>query len=439
MIYSAEKFAEQLFGELALNPQGRYYIALSGGLDSTVLLHLMHQTQQEYGFELVALHVNHQLQAESESWELHCKKVCADLNIPIVTSCLELDSRSEVAARDARYQWFSEQMKPGSVLMTAHHRQDRAETFLFNLMRGSGSSGLSSLRAVRPFHGSRIVRPLLALSREDVGDYARSHQLSWVEDPSNQELDYSRNKIRHNVIPALQNFRQDAVRNIARAADNLEQENGLLREVAICDLVEVREQPLHPLDKSYALCFDDFVHLSPARQTNLVRFWLQSLHLHTPSRYLMTSLLNAFIQPTNSTAVIQEDGTQFRFYRGFVYVMPALQEPKPFTAINWNIDQPVDLYQQKIRVDATVKLRELFNQQRRASVRLAAKTSVNNPKALQGHSLNLKKWLQDIGIPPWRRQSMPLLTMAKNDSDVVLGPVDQQQQNDWVLLECPLN
>lgn len=439
MTYSATQFAEQLFGELALNQQGRYYVALSGGLDSTVLLHLMHQVQLEYGFELTALHVNHQLQAQSQDWEDHCKRVCDGLDIPIVTTQLTLQSSSEVAARDARYQWFSEQIKPGSVLLTAHHRQDRAETFLFNLMRGSGSSGLSSLRAVRPFYGSRIVRPLLALSREEVGDYARTNKLDWVEDPSNQQVKYSRNQIRHNVLPVLRDFREDVVTNIARAAANLEQENGLLREVAIGDLVEVREQPLHPLDKSYALCFDDFVHLSPARQTNLVRFWLQSLHLHTPSRYLMTNLLNAFVNPPNTTAVIQEDGTQFRFYRGFVYVMPALEEPKPFTAFNWDIDKPIDLYQQKIRVDATTKLRELFNQQRRANIRLAARPNVNNPKALQGHSLNLKKWLQDIGIPPWRRAAMPLLTMTKPNSDVVLCPVDQQQQNDWVLLECPLN
>lgn len=439
MIYSANDIAEQLFGELALNQQGRYYVAISGGLDSTVLLHIMRELRQQYGFELTALHVNHQLHEQSAQWENYCKTLCNALAIPIQTTRLNLPSSSEVAARDARYQWFSEQVMPGSVLMTAHHRQDRAETFLFNLMRGSGSSGLSSLRAIRPFYGSRLVRPLLAMSREEVKQYAIEHQLEWVEDPSNQGTAYSRSQIRQNILPVLQNFREDAVRNIARAAANLEQENGLLREVAIGDLVEVREHPLHPLDKSYAICVDDFAHLSVARQVNLVRFWLQSLHLHIPSRALMTQLINAFVKPPSSTAVIQEEGTQFRFYRGFMYVMPALKEPTPFTAINWDIDQPVDLYHHTIRVDATSKLRELYRKQRRANVRLAAKASVQNPKALQGHSLNLKKWLQDIGIPPWRRQAMPLLTMAKADSDLVLGPIDQQQQNDWVLMECPVN
>ena len=439
MTYNVDNFARQLFGELALNQRGNFYIALSGGLDSTVLLHLMHSLRKEYQFELTALHVNHQLQLSSDSWEEHCIELCNAMDIPIHTTRLTLSSNSEVAAREARYQWFSEEIVPGSALLTAHHRQDRAETFLFNLMRGSGSAGLSSLRAIRPFHGSKLVRPLLVLSREQVRDYAMVHQLKWVEDPSNQLTSYSRNQIRQNVVPILQEFREDAISNIARAAANLEEENGLLREVAICDLVEVREHPLHPLDKSYALCFDDFVHLSPARQTNLVRFWLKSLHLHTPSRYLMKQLLNAFINPPASTAVFQEDGTQFRFYHGFMYVMPALEEPAPFTAINWNIDKPVDLYQHKIRVDATNKLRELYRQQRQASVRLAARTHVKNPKALQGHSLNLKKWLQDIGIPPWRRQALPLLTMAKPDQEVVLGPVDQQAQSDWVLLECPVN
>jgi tRNA(Ile)-lysidine synthase len=439
MTYSAKKLAEQLFGELALEDSGRYYVAYSGGLDSTVLLHLLSVLRAEYGFSLTALHVNHNLYHRSAEWSDHCERVCQRLGIEFKNTSLQLDSGSESAARDARYQWFSKQTLPGSVLLTAHHRQDRAETLLFNLMRGAGSTGLSSLRAVRPFFGSRLVRPLLALSREEILQYANQHQLAWVEDPSNKISDYSRNHIRNEILPALTEFRHDAVQSIARAAANLEQENNLLREVAICDLVEVREHPQHPLDQSHALCFEDIYHLSPSRQVNLVRFWLRSLHLHTPSQKFMQRLLAAFASPPNSTAVLQEAGSQFRFYRGFMYVMPAQDETQSFTTIDWqNIDKPVDLYHHKIRVDATSKLRELLFSHRRASLRLAAKPEVLNPKALQGHSLNLKKWLQEIGIPPWRRQVTPLLTISNSNSDVVLGPVDQQLQSDWVLLDCPI-
>ena len=442
MIYSAMTLAELLFDDLALSRSGHYYVAFSGGVDSTVLLHQMQRLreQDDTNITLTALHVDHGLQANSDVWAEHCVRVCDDLDVPLLKTQLEMSSGSEEEARNKRYQWFSKQIKPNSILMTGHHQQDRAETLLFNLMRGAGSTGLSSLRVKRPFYGSQLVRPLLNISKQQILDFAESHQLKWVEDPSNQTDAYSRNKIRHELVPALTEFRADAIQNIARAAINLEQETGLMREIAISDLVEVREHPKHPLDNSHALCFEDIQHLSNARQVNLLRFWLTSLHLHIPSKRLMDRLVAAFSNPPSSTAVLQESGTQFRFYRGYMYVMPSQEEVEASPVIDWqNLNNPIDLYQRKIRVDATHKLRELLSSQRQNGVRLAARTQVVNPKALQGHSLNLKKWLQEMGIPPWRRQTLPLLTMPKIDSEVVLGPVDQQLHSDWVLLECPVS
>ena len=438
MIYSAQALAELLFGELALSRKGHYYVAYSGGIDSTVLLHLMHKLRQEKNTDitLTALHVDHGVQPESHLWADHCTQICQELDVPLISTQLELKSSSELEARNLRYQWFSEQIESKSALMTGHHQQDRVETFLFNLMRGSGSAGLSSLRAKRAFYNATLVRPLINVTQDQINEYANTNQLRWVEDPSNQTKVYSRNQIRHELLPALRHFRPDALQNIARAANNLEQESGLMREVAIADLAEVREHPKHPLDNSHALCFEDIQHLSPARQANLLRFWLSSLQLHIPSKRLMERLLSAFGNPPKSTAVLQESGTQFRFYKGYMYVMPSQEEAEANPVIDWqNLNQPIDLYEHKIRVDATHKLRELLSNERQNSVRLAAKPYVVNPKALQGHSLNLKKWLQEMGIPPWRRQTLPLLTMPKVNSEVVLCPVDQQLQSDWVMLE----
>ena len=439
MNLSAEQFAERLFGDLALNATATFYVAYSGGVDSTVLLHLMAAVQKIRPINVVALHVNHNLQSRSGSWSQRCAAQCADLNIPFQQVSLALEQNNELVARNARYSWFREQIGSANVLLTAHHRQDRAETLLFNLMRGAGSTGLSSLRAVTPFYGSKLVRPMLRMSQAEIVEYATQNKLDWIEDPSNDETIYSRNYIRNNILPVLNNFRSDAEANIARAAANLEQENLLLREVAIGDLVEVREHPKHPLDSSHALCFEDFAHLSSARKSNLVRFWLRSLQLHTPSKRLLDQLLTSFESPPSSTAVLQEDGCQFRFYRGYLYVMPAINEAEPLLTIDWrDIDQPVDLYANKIRVDATEKLRNLYHSHGVCSLALTSKAYVDNPKAIQGHSLNLKKWLQEMGIPPWRRQALPLLTLSQSGRDLVLGPVDQQFQSDWVSLECPV-
>lgn len=432
----ASDISTELFKELKLDPKGRYFVAFSGGVDSTVLLHTMAQLKSHYGFSLTALHVSHNLQTESAQWVKHCELICEQLNVDFKYTSLILDSSSEESARNARYHWFREQVNRGAVLMTAHHQQDRAETFLFNLMRGAGSAGLSSLRSKRPFFGATLVRPMLRLSKTDILEYAQEHDLQWVEDPSNQSDDYSRNDIRHNVIPALESFRVDAIQNIARAAANLEQENGLLREIAICDLVDVREHEVHPIDKSHGLCVDDLAHLSPARQANVLRFWLHSLKLHSPSKRFLAKLLLAVNEPPTSTAVLQETGCQFRFYRGFMYVMQANGLDQGFTSITWQDPSlPVGLFQNKLRLDSTIKLRELISLNRKAELRLVSKSAVLNPKALQGHSLNLKKWMQEIGVPPWRRQALPLLTMSKNKDDVVLAPVDQYLDNDWVSIE----
>lgn len=434
-----EQLANRLFYELKLNSNSTYYVAYSGGLDSTVLLHAMVALQKSHGFSLIALHVNHNLHPDAKKWAAHCEQNCNTLDIDCRHVVLELENRSESTAREARYQWFKQQMQGSGVLLTAHHQQDRVETVLFNLMRGAGSAGLSSLRAVRPFHGAKLVRPLLICSQNDIQQYASQNRLDWLEDPSNQELVYSRNQIRHKILPVIQEFRPDALQNIARAAINLEQENSLLREIAITDLVEVGELPKHPLDNSHALCFEDLQYLSRARQANLVRFWLASLQLHVPTKRFLDELLETFKNPPLGTAILQEKGCQFRFYRGFMYVMPVLEEKQNFPTIDWrNIDQPIDLYKNKIRIDATEKLRELYNSQQYGRLRLAARPQVANPKALQGHTLNLKKWLQEMGIPPWRRQALPLLTMRDSNRDLVLGPVDQQLHSDWVSLECPV-
>jgi tRNA(Ile)-lysidine synthase len=306
---------------------------------------------------------------------------------------------------------------------------------LFNLLRGTGSAGLSSLRAERPFYGGQLLRPLLHASKTEILEYARHHALSWVEDPSNADVTYARNQIRETLIPALNEFRPDAVRNIARAASNLEQENSLLREIAISDLAEVREQPRHVIDHSHALCVDDIQMLSPARQANLLRFWLGSLQLHVPSKALTEELLKAVMNPPASTAVLQEEGCQYRFFRGYLYVMPAMAENPGFQPVEWQDPAtPLDLHDARVQIGATRKLQQFYSSCRDGSLRLESREALVNPQAVQGHSLNLKKWLQDAGVPPWRRRNLPILTLRQAQRDVVLAPVDQSVETDWVEL-----
>jgi tRNA(Ile)-lysidine synthetase-like protein len=116
--------------------------------------------------------------------------------------------------------------------------------------------------------------------------------------------------------------------------------------------------------------------------------------------------------------------------------MPAQAEQKPFELMEWsNPEQPLALFERQIRVDATSKLRQFYYSSPTGQLTLVPRSAINNPKAPQGHSLNLKKWLQEIGVPPWRRQGMPLLTLRQSHHDLVLAPMDQQHENDWVLFK----
>ena len=424
-----------LFHELGLSHQTHFYVAYSGGLDSTVLLYLMHRLQQQHDFALTALHVDHGLHQDSGQWAAHCAQVCQHMGIPLQQTRLNLVGSSEAEARSARYDWFRQRVVPKSVLLTAHHMQDRAETLLFNLMRGAGSAGLSSLRRCRPFYHATLVRPMLEIAKSEIQQVALDSQLDWVEDPSNEQTEYARNRLRQQVVPVLTQFREDAIRNIARAGANLEQETRLMREVAIADLVDVRELSKHPIDESYALNFDDMTHLSRTRKANLVRFWLQSLNQHIPSKRLMDALLDGFDEPPTTTAIFQEEGCQFRFYRGYLYVMPAREQFPTFSPVEWaDLDRTLSLFDSRLTLEPTPQLKALVDKQRRSRLRLVSREGVVNPKALQGHSVNLKKWLQDSGVPPWRRHVTPLLTLGQRNSDIVLAPIDHGSHNEWISL-----
>ena len=169
---------------------GGWCVAFSGGLDSTVLLHLLAQLARSEALPaLSALHVHHGLQAAADGWPAHCQAVCRSLGIPLRVERVQVavGGSIEQAARDARYRAFQANLGEGQVLLTAQHLDDQAETLLFRLLRGAGLRGLAAMPASRPLGGGRLCRPLLGVSRAELEAYAQAHRLDWVEDPSNQD------------------------------------------------------------------------------------------------------------------------------------------------------------------------------------------------------------------------------------------------------------
>ena len=255
-------------------------IAFSGGLDSTVLLHLLAQLSKTQSLPaLSAIHVHHGLQTVADAWPEHCRSVCTELGVPlqIVRVQVQPGASLERAAREARYLAFGDAVQADEVLLTAQHRDDEAETLLFRLLRGAGVRGLSGMPRQRPLGGGHLLRPLLDVSRAELEAYASEQGLSWIEDPSNQDRQYSRNYLRHQVFPALVGRWPQAQATMARSAAHLAEAQGLLEELADMDLREARSASPFDWLGLRSLELASLVHLSEARQRNALSHWLEPL------------------------------------------------------------------------------------------------------------------------------------------------------------------
>ncbi|MGE8150871.1 tRNA lysidine(34) synthetase TilS [Pseudomonas vancouverensis] len=255
-------------------------IAFSGGLDSTVLLHLLaHLAKTESLPALRAIHVHHGLQSAADAWPQHCQAVCDALGVPlqVVRVTVQAGASLERAAREARYAAFASLTEVDGVLLTGQHRDDQAETLLFRLVRGAGVRGLSAMPAQRPLGQGTLVRPLLDVTRAELEAYARAHQLSWIEDPSNQDRQFSRNYLRHQVLPRLSERWPQAQASMARSAAHLREAQGLLDELAQIDLAPAAKPgEFHWLGLP-SLVMAPLTRLSCARQRNALSHWLEPL------------------------------------------------------------------------------------------------------------------------------------------------------------------
>ncbi|MGJ7514328.1 tRNA lysidine(34) synthetase TilS [Pseudomonas baetica] len=257
-----------------------WHVAFSGGLDSTVLLHLLaHLAKNQSLPALNAIHVHHGLQTAADAWPDHCRSVCETLGIAlqVVRVHVQPGASVERAARDARYAAFSEITQPNEVLLTAQHRDDQAETLLFRLLRGAGVRGLSGMPRQRPLGQGHLLRPLLDVTRAELEAYAAEHRLSWIEDPSNQDRQFSRNYLRHQVFPVLTSRWPQAMASMARSAAHLSEAQGLLDDLARIDLSQARTASDFDWLGLPSLELASLESLSAARQRNALSHWLEPL------------------------------------------------------------------------------------------------------------------------------------------------------------------
>lgn len=247
-------------------------IGLSGGIDSTVLAHVLSSLRDAHSLSLDAVHVHHGLSPHADRWAQACAEFCASLEIPLAVRSITISQTSgegvEGEARRLRRQALLEDARGWIAL--GHHRDDQAETILANLLRGTGVLGAAAM----PPAAFPWLRPLLDSSREQIEGYANHHSLTWCEDESNGDTRYTRNYLRHRVMPLLEDCRQGSSKRLAQAAERFADAQRLLDELAELDLDGASAR--------FPVASDLLKRLSANRATNLLRYLLAGNKLQSP-------------------------------------------------------------------------------------------------------------------------------------------------------------
>ncbi len=378
-------------------------VGYSGGLDSTVLLHLLAQDPHARAAGLRAIHIHHGLQSEADAWAAHCQRMCDALGIALIIERVQVHDVGlgrEGAARAARHAAFVRVLRDDEVLALAHHRDDQAETFLLRALRGSSVDGLAAMRPWRAHARGWLWRPLLETARDALHDYACTHGLAWIEDPSNDDASLDRNFLRTQLMPLLRTRWPHAGAAFARTA-------ALSAEAA--DLLDAGDEIalINLLNDDGTLAVIALQTLPAARRARVLRRWVDMRGLPplpgSGIRHIESDLLAA---STDGEARFEWAGACIQHWRGRLHAQPIAKA----IAADWSREWDGRLLLQ-LPTGATLGLfgashfdAPLHVHARRGGERILLPGRT--------HQHTLKHVLQDHGIPPWRRSGMPLLSDA---------------------------
>ena len=343
----------------------RVAVALSGGVDSVVLLHLLRETNPR----ISALHVHHGLSANADAWAQFCRRLCRRLDVPLKVRKVKVKKSGqglEAAAREARYQAFSKH--ECDVIALAHNLDDQAETVLMNLLRGAGLRGASGMPRRARRDGKLLLRPLLHVSRESIVAYARRHKLEWIEDESNADESLTRNFVRRRLGPLIESRFPAWKRSLARSASHFGRKE--------------------------------------ARAQELLREFLRKKGLRAPSEAKLVEMLKQLTADGAGTR-LEHDGAVMRVYRGTLHAEPA--PAGDFSPVRWQGERRVRLPalggELRFVPGEGIGTRHLKNE---FQIRLRS-----GGERLQLHARrprrSLKNLFQEAGVPSWARERLPML------------------------------
>lgn len=430
------KIESTLLAFFSNTPDKPIVVAYSGGVDSQVLLVALAMLKQQglVTNPLSICHVNHGLSPHAQTWQAFAKEQCEHFALPLISEKLNLKKQNqqslEALARDARYQVLVNASSEPAIIVTGHHLNDQAETFLLALKRGAGLKGLSAMAETMALEQHILARPLLAISRNEIVSYAKQKNLSWVEDESNADQHFDRNFIRHTVLPAIEKRWPSINKTIARSAEHCIEAQQLIDELAQQDLVKCQLA-------TGRLSIEKLNTLSEARLKNLLRYFLSIHNQLMPSREQLGQICQQINAEPDKSPVIQLANCCIRRFKDELHLT--------------SIYQDVSLWQQKIVlntlaeqgqfklpmpdklgmlsffsdpeiIDSTCDWQAWIKKPTDEQV-VSVKFAHDNPKCFPQYrqkSRSLKKVLQELGIAPWQRKRLPLL-FYDNELVAVIG------------------
>jgi tRNA(Ile)-lysidine synthase len=408
----------------------RLAIALSGGLDSVVLLDSICRLQktqvkksskpeskEEAAPRIFVFHIHHGLQKAADEWLVFCEALAKKYKIGFDFRLLHIDTQLhsgniEARARTARYEALTELCTYHGIedLLLAHHQNDQAETVLLQLMRGAGVAGLSSMPESRSLATSTeqassitLWRPLLRLSRDELEAYAREHKLKWIEDPSNQNSKYRRNAVRKSVLPKLESIQPGASANLARSAELLAQAQQLLDRLAQQDGKKMHNPRSNTLSVQPLLTLNTS---DPAAANNVLRYWLKVAGLTMPSHERLQAWWLDLQQARKDTKLEWLHAEcSIRLWRGQLQISASVK-PEESQQGEWTF-VPVPSGSTQGGLPAAL----IAKSKKAGAVEFRERSGAERLQVTAaGPRKTLKNLYQENAVPPWQRQA-PLLYM----------------------------
>lgn len=404
----------------------RYWIAFSGGVDSICLLHAINMIRERLPAPINAVHLNHGLQMDSNYWVIHCQNICSELAIECTTLNLNVQlipgQSLEATARTARLDAYQKVMQDNDMMLTAQHQNDQAETYMLQLLRGSGLPGLASMPKFITFANGYLVRPLLDISRQQLIDYAQYHKLTWIEDPSNADTKFERNYLRHKIFPELKHHWPGYATTITRSAAHCAEALNLLNELLQPQVQAARGSIPGTLSKAALL------NLTPELCRGILRYWIQARGYKLPNTCQLHRIQNEILTAAaDRNPIVTWTGAEVRRYRDDIFIMSPLP-PLPTINILWeSINEicvlPNNLGQLQL-VTATNTLGidiNLFHNSK-VEIRFGVPSErCRLPNTI--HHCKIKHLYQKYAIPDWIRPYIPMIYI--NDTLITIAGICQ--------------